>query len=174
MMVLNETTMNLAWDERPQDLANLLNPAYMGILLFRAVVGFTKEAEHGMPYPLLFLVPPFLLHQPTQTRLPKSVVTTLPTWLQDHKDVIVEFGKRSSTLVPYTREAIQFLLQHRIIGLDAEGKVTKGEVAPKGVTKYQQTSESIQQSYRRSEFVGKWFARSGSPTTVFALLGVTP
>ena len=169
-----ENSIVLSWDERPQDVANLLNPAYVGTLVYRAVVGFGDEANRGMPFPLLFLVPPFVMHEGTRGRLPRSIATTLPTWLQDHKDIIVEFGKRTTTLVPYTRESVLFLLDRNILSFDDNGDFIRGNANPKGVTKYQKISETVQQSYRRAEFVGKWLARSGSPMTIYALLGVTP
>ena len=45
------------WDERPQDVSNLLNPAFLGLLLHKSVKGFKREADTGMPFELVSLIP---------------------------------------------------------------------------------------------------------------------
>lgn len=69
--------MLVEWDQRPQDVANLLNPAFDGFLLFQAIAGFQKEADDEMPFELAFLVLLFVLHEKTRTRLPSKVTTHL-------------------------------------------------------------------------------------------------
>ena len=44
--------MLVEWSKRPQDVANLLNPAFDGLLLRQAAIGYEKEAESGMPFEL--------------------------------------------------------------------------------------------------------------------------
>lgn len=162
------------WTERPQDVSHLLNPPFCGLLLYRAVIGFKRETLHGIPLETLFLVPSFVLHGGTRSRLPASIVTTLPTWLQIERDVIVKFAERTRNLVPYTREAILFLMQHELLVVDEQGRLDVGEGKVRGVTKFQKLSEEIGESYKRAEFVGRWLAHSGSSTTIYALLGIRP
>ena len=97
------------WNERPQDVFNLLNPSFVGLLLHRAVRGFKRETTTGMPFELIFLVLPFVLHGATRNRLPAKITTTLPTWIQLNRDTLLEFGKRAQTLLPFAKEAIMFL-----------------------------------------------------------------
>ena len=42
------------WNERPQDVFNLLNPSFVGLLFYRAVRGFKRETTTGMPFELIF------------------------------------------------------------------------------------------------------------------------
>jgi hypothetical protein len=162
------------WPERPQDVSNLLNPAFLGLLTYRAVGGFKREKSTGMPFELAFLVPPLVLHGATRVRLPRSITTSLPTWLQEHRDTLVEFGRRTRALVPYAREAIEFLLERSVLEFDDQGHLDIGTGTIRGVTRYQQTSEEIEDCYKRAEFVGRWLALGGNSATIYVLFGIRP
>lgn len=163
------------WERRPQDVANLLNPAFDGFLLYTAVAGFQKEANDAMPFELAFLVLPFVLHKGTRTRLPSRVTTHLATWLQEHRDVLLEFGERTAELVAYTREAIRFQTDHRLVKVDKNGRLRTGPATYKrGVGPYSQSTDEIADCVRAATSVGRWLALSGNSTTIFALLGIKP
>jgi hypothetical protein len=166
--------MNLAWEERPTELANLLNPAFTGAVLRMAVSGYVREAQPGMPFELAFLVFPFCLHRATRGRLPRAVSTLLHTWLQENKDVLVQFPERSRSLVPFTKEAIAFACQRGVLTIDDAGLLQQGEATLKGITSYKTTSDEVKEATSRGEFVGRWFALSGTPITIYTLLGVRP
>jgi hypothetical protein len=165
------------WAERPTEVANLLNPAFVGVLLRKAVDGYTAEAEMGLPFELAFLVVPLCLHPATVSRLPaRAASTPLHTWLQreENRDVLVSFGDRVSALVPFTREAIVFAGQRGVITFDDTGRLQAGDGPLRGISTYPNTSDDIKQAVRRAEFVGRWFALAGTTTTIFSLLGVRP
>ena len=162
------------WDERPQDVSNLLNPAFLGLLLHMAVKAFRKETGGGMPYELLALVLPFVLHPATRRRLPPKITTTLPTWLQSNRDTLLGFPDRIRALMPFTREALTFLTTRRILVFTDDGHISTGSAKPVGVTKYRRATEEIADCCKRAEFVGRWLAMAGSSVTIFALLGIRP
>lgn len=169
--------MMSAWGERPTEVANLLNPAFIGVLLRKAVEGYTEEEENGLPYELAFLVIPLCLHPDTVSRLPaRAASTPLHTWLlrEENRDVLVSFGERVSALVPFTREALIFAGQRGVIMFDDSGRLRAGEAPLRGVTTYPNTSDDIKQAVRRAEFVGRWFALAGTTATIYSLLGVRP
>ena len=97
------------WSERPTDLANLLNPAFCGFLLYTTVKSYQKEANQGMPFSLCALVLPLVLHKSTRESLPNAVSTTLLSWLEKHQQSLVEFPPRVKSVLPYTREALLFV-----------------------------------------------------------------
>ena len=84
------------------------------------------------------------------------------------------FGKRTRELVPFMREAILFSTLRRTLAIDIEGRILPGTVKLKGHTAYRKKSEEIAQIFGKSEFVGRWLAASGSPTTIYSMLGVRP
>ena len=166
--------MNPAWSERPTELANLLNPAFTGAVLRFAVAGYLKEAQGGMPFELAFLVFPFCLHRATRSRLPRAVSTLLHTWLQENRDVLVLFPERSRSLVPFTKEAVLFACQREVLTVDDAGLLRPGDASLKGITAYKTASDEVKEATSRAEFVGRWFALSGTPVTIYTLLGVRP
>jgi hypothetical protein len=162
------------WDERPQDVSNLLNPPFLGMLLYRAVRGFKKEATAGMPFELIVLVLSFVLHGATRNRLPTKITTSLPTWIQLNRDALLEFAKRTQALLPFTKEAISFLAERGVLVFDDSGRIDVGSGRLATVTQHQHSSDEIAACYKRADFVGRWLALAGSPTTVFMLLGIRP
>ncbi len=169
--------MMSAWGERPTEVANLLNPAFIGVLLRKAVEGYAEEAENGLPFELAFLVIPLCLHPDTVIRLPaRAASTPLHTWLlrEENRDVLVSFGDRVSALVPFTREALVFAGQRGVIVFDESGRVRAGDASLRGITTYPNTSDDIKQAVRRAEFVGRWLALAGTTATIYSLLGVRP
>lgn len=162
------------WDERPQDVSNLLNPAFLGILLHKAVKGFKRESDTGMPFELISLVLPFVLHPATRNRLPTKITTTLPTWLQLNRDVLLGLPGRARALLPFTRETLSFLVERGVLIFNDDGRIDMGANKPTNVTQYQASTKEIAACCKRAEFVGRWLATAGSATTVFILLGIRP
>lgn len=166
--------MYIAWAERPTEVANLLNPAFTGAALRMAVSGYFREANMGMPFELAFLVFPIALHEATRSRLPRAVSTLLHTWLQENRDVVVQFPERTRSLVPFTKEAIVFACQRGVLTVNDNGSLHAGNAPLKKVASYKTVSDDIKKTLNRAEFVGRWLALSGTPMTIFTLLGVRP
>lgn len=165
------------WNERPTEVANLLNPAFVGALLRKAVEGYTEESSDGMPFEMLFLVLPFCLHPATATRLPaRAASTPLHAWLQrdENRDVLVTFPDRASALVPFVREALLFAAERGVLAVGDDGRLRAGANALRGITTYRTSGDEVRDALRLSEFVGRWFALAGTTATVFTLLGVRP
>lgn len=163
------------WDFRPQDVAALLNPAFDGLLLHRAATGYHQESGTGMPFPIMFLVLPIILHEPTRNRLPAKVTTHLATWLQDERDAVLGFGDRTADLVPYTQEAILFLTSHGLLDFDRKERCVVGKSKFKrGVGNLTASSVELQACHEAALAVGRWLALSGNPTTLYSLLGIRP
>ena len=51
------------WDQRPFEVKNLFNPAFCGLVLFRALQGYEEENPDGMPFSLALLVLPLCLQK---------------------------------------------------------------------------------------------------------------
>lgn len=166
--------MKIAWAERPAEVANLLNPAFTGAILGLAVSGYCRKANAGMPFELAFLLLPIALHEATRNRLPRAVSTLLHTWLQENRDVVVQFHERTRSLVPFTKEAIVFACQRGVLRVDDEGALHAGKEQLFKVASYKAVSDKIKATLNRAEFLGRWLALSGTPVTILTLLGVRP
>jgi hypothetical protein len=169
--------MTLPWTERPSEVANLLNPAFIGALLRSAVKAYVDETEKGMPFEVAFLVLPFCLHPATASRFPaRAASTPLHAWLQreENRDVLVGIGDRASALVQFTREALLFASLRGVIAFDDGGLLQPGEANLRGITSYRNTGEEVKEALRRAEFTGRWLALAGTTETIFTILGVRP
>ena len=99
----------IPWSKRTPEIANLLNPSFCAILLYSATFEYQKKAKNNsMPFPLLYLVLPIILHKSTRNRVNSR--TNMVVWLQRNPDVLVGFADRTKNLIGFTNEAIEFLL----------------------------------------------------------------
>ncbi len=165
------------WEDRPTEVANLLNPAFTGALLRRSLEAYSTEIRSGMPFGLAFLVLPMSLHPGTARRFPaRPASTPLHAWLQreENRDVLIAFGERVRALVPFTREALLFAAYRDVIVFDEAGLLRPGTATLRGITTYREVGDEVKEAFRRSEQVGRWFALSGTTTTIFTILGVRP
>ena len=162
------------WAQRPVEEANLLNPAFCCVTLTSAVVGYTDIDKAGMPYPLSFIILPIVLHKETRESLPRTIRTSMATWLQENMSARVLFPERTISLKPYTREAILFALLHDWLSIGTGGKLqtTKNNA---DVDRFlRRLGDEARDCIKRGRFVGKWFASAGSVETVMALWGIRP
>lgn len=161
------------WTSRPVEVAHLFNPAFCGQVLRRAAAGYFETSGRGLPYPLTFLVLPIVLHRHSRESIPLKVKEPMHAWLKNHQDVRVGFAERARQLVPITQEAITFLLQ--------VGAVTVGEDAGMKPVSFLarrpqagKFGDEVADCFNKAIVVGRWFARAGTPTTIFTMWGVKP
>jgi len=166
-------TMNLPWDRRPPEIANLLNPAFCSVLLFDTVKQYQSEGFDGLPYPLSFLVLPIILHKNTRQSLPQTRATKMSVWLQDKSFLKIGFAKRARLTVPFTNEAIIYGVHGEVLSLSDEGLLMSGSSKisnPKKKT----LDDEIYEYRMKAIFLGKWFSDVGSVATIYALWGIRP
>src|SRR3712207_6440195 len=113
------------WRDRPPEAAYLLHAAFCALVLRAAVHAYRAERAAGLPLPLAFLVLPIVLHKRTRSALPTTARTRLHTWLASHPEMRVGFADRVTNLVPYTREAILFGVQHQAFQLTADATLDR-------------------------------------------------
>jgi hypothetical protein len=92
--------------ERPAELLDLLNPVCCALFLRKAIDGYARESQSGLPYALSMLVLPFVLHKRTREALPARLTTTLAVWTQRNPELLLELPRRLHTLDAYYREAM--------------------------------------------------------------------
>jgi hypothetical protein len=125
------------------------------------------ERESGpMSWPLAFLVPPIVLHRPTRDALPRDTRTHLSTWVTREPVLRAGFPARATAMTPLVREGLRFGLRHGAL-TTAGGRISGAalEHSPPG---------ELRAMLRTAGLVGRWFAKTDQPSTVFALLGVQP
>lgn len=161
-----------SWNERPFEIAYLLNPAFCSLLIREAVHSFADEEQHGLPYALAFLILPIILHQATREALPERANMRMFDWLDRHPHLKSGFAIRAKSLVPYTRESVIFGIQKDVLAVDSIGDL-RSVNSPTQPSAWSITTEPSE-CRERARFLGRWFAHTGDVTTIFRLWGVRP
>lgn len=163
------------WSNRPVEEANLFNPAFCATVLATAVHEYARKANKPLPYALIFLVLPIVLHQATREALPHSTITSLLPWIQANRDRLVNFAQRVCRLRPISREALLFGIQHSTLAIDSDGSVVIGSKrqAPTEKRTELYTAE-VRDCIDRAGFIGRWFAAAGTIATIYAAWGISP
>ena len=76
-------------------------------------------------------------------------------------------------MVSFTNEAIEFLLQSRIIILNSNGYFEINKII-NALSKTKYTDEEVYDCIKKAEHVARWFWRTGKVETVYIILGVRP
>ena len=159
------------FESRPIEVANLLNPAFCGEILLRAVTQYRTTSGRAFPYALAFLVLPIVLHKRTRESILLGTRQQLHAWLQEHQDVRVGFAERAKEMVPFANETVMFLLQLNRLSVNDRGELLANRRSRVGQV---QTTTEIEDCYNKASIIGRWFARSGAVENVFAMWGVKP
>lgn len=163
------------WIERPNDVANLLNPAFCGLLLRKAVDGYASESKTGLPYPLAFLVLPILLHEATRDSLPPRISTVLHAWLQKNPHIRPGFASRVETLLPYTREALIYVGLRKVLDFSEDHQsIVAGSIKVSTAKIEIDLTLEVEDCIKQASFVGRWLAVSGNTRNIYGFWGIQP
>lgn len=159
------------WDNRATEIAYLLNPAFCGRIIYNAIKTYQQESKCPMPFPLVYLILPLVLHRKTRERI-KSV-TQMQIWIQRNPEMLIGFAYRTKNMVLITNEAVEFLMQSGYITLTNNAEL---EVAQffKTVSVNKFINDEIKECISKSSSVAKWFAKSGTVDTIYICWGVKP
>lgn len=159
-----------SWETRRTESAQLLNPAFCGELLRRSIRTHNAVSPRLIPFPLLFLTLPIVLHRQTRESISATTKEQMHVWLQNHQSMRIGFADRARDLVPITREAIAFLLQIGAIAVDDRAGIRLTRYVARNVP----VSPEITDCYKKAEILGRWFARAGAPAAIYTMWGVKP
>lgn len=166
-----------AWHERAHEERHLINPAFCSVLLWHAGKGSsesTNSPRSSLSFNEAFLILPLVLHQKTRQSLPSRINSSLPVWINDNPLFVESLPRRARSLVPFTKEAIVFGGTGGLFRFEGDEMLITVEREPDIRAMVFRTSNEVQQCMKKAHFLGKWFTHTGSPETIFTLLGVRP
>jgi hypothetical protein len=164
----------IPWSQRSPEERALLNPGFCANLLWHAARGYADVNAAGLSFEEAFLVLPFVLHRETREALPRDTRTSLAVWLESNPLARGRIATRAQLLVQFTKEGMLFGGAHGFIRTK-EGRIYADEAWKRAVnSSLRESSDEVRGCAKRAEFLGKWFAQTGSAPTVLALMGVRP
>jgi len=159
------------WDLRPFEVRNLFNPAFCGLILFRALHGYEEENPDGMPFSLSLLVLPLCLHKDSRQVIAASPRSYLLKTVEKNPHILVGFANRATGLMPFALEAFGVLMEKGCFSVSPAGRLkTVTDKVRKSVAG---TTESIS-CQRVARIIGKEFARIADRVTVYTTFGIRP
>ncbi|MEN5277607.1 three component ABC system middle component [Brucella sp. TWI432] len=159
------------WGTRPIEVRNLFNPAFCGLILYRALLAFQNADARGMPFSMSLLILPLALQRHSREVLQRGNRNYLLRVIADHPELQVGFAQRCTEMLPFTLEALGFLHSVGTLNVSDDGRLT---TTPEGVRKTVSGTEESKQAQRVAAFIGKEFASIGRSSTVYTTMGIRP
>jgi hypothetical protein len=163
------------WEKRPQEEANLFNPAFCAVVLGEFVKEFQKTKGSSCPYAVLFCALPLSLHGKTRRTLPSTTLTSLYSWRERNPEALVGFAERARSLRPVTQEALRFAVDRAALAFTNDGSLVLGTNPLKVGKNFEDTiTEDARECLASARMLGRWLAKAGSTSTIMAAWGVKP
>lgn len=164
--------MKQSWDERNTIIAHLFNPAFCGEVIRITALSYNKNTDKKFPFAFSYIVLPVLLHKDTREKMPRSVRSYFFAWVGENDALFFDFGKRTKSMVRYTKEALSFLLAYKKIEISAKGEIVSTLERPKQIINedYSEYNEIL----KKAEMLGKWLATTSDVKSIFSFLRITP
>lgn len=170
------------WNQRPAEIANLLNPAFGAVVLYDTIKAFTTANDQlaGMPYPLLYLIFPMVLDASVRDIFPARKTTKLHAWIQQHPEILPDFQISYPEFNQITNEAIRFGIRKQILQ-KVPGEASFDIIPQKRLKVKKHAGEfasEVATIRKLADRLGKIFASISDPVydvvTIYRWFGVTP
>ena len=162
-----------SWELRQPEAANLFNPAFVGLLIYKAALKYREAAGKCLPYSLAFLIPPIVLHPQTVKTIRLGQGASFQKWANENQPTKIGFAARARNLVPHIRESLLFLVRSGVISILEDASLSPN--APvRLIRRKHKFSETDALTIKHAETLGRWFAEGGTSATIYATLGVKP
>jgi hypothetical protein len=158
------------WDKRVPEIAYLLNPAFCSSVIYHVILEYQRKAKSGFPFTLTYLILPIVLHKSTRERITSR--TNMVVWIQKYPDVLIGFPGRAKSLVPFSNESVEFLLQRSILELEHNELSIARTISKAKIDAI--ADQEILDCYKKAEHVGRWFAQMRAEENIYAAWGVKP
>jgi hypothetical protein len=159
------------WNLRPFEIRNLFNPAFCGLVLYRALLGYEEQDGRGMPFSLSLLVLPLCLHKDSREVIADSPRSYLLKTTEKNQQIIVGFADRVTQMLPYAFEGFGLLMERGCIVVADDGRL---QTVPDKVRKTVRGTDETVSCQKVARIVGKEFARIADRATVYTTFGIRP
>ena len=158
------------WESRPNEIASLLNPAFLSHLISEGLIS-AQDKGHSCDFLLPFISVPMVLHPVTRNALPKRITGTFKEWVitkSQQNDLPSNFAEYVADLVPFIKESLIFGMQHGLIIIDDAGGLIPTH---SGIDRRKMESSEYITKIR---ICSKWLADSDTLEYAMQYFGVKP
>jgi hypothetical protein len=159
------------WNHRPVEIRNLFNPAFCGLILFRAMQGYEEKDLRGIPFSLSLLVLPLCLHKDSREVMASSPRSYLLKTIEKNPQVHVDFADRVIAMLPFAFEGFGLLMERSCILVADDGRI---QTIPDKVLKSVKGTDETKSCQRVAHYVGREFARIADRVTIYTTFGIRP
>jgi hypothetical protein len=159
------------WDQRPFEVRNLFNPAFCGLVLFRALQGYENKDTRGMPFSLSLLVLPLCLHKDSREVIACRPRSYLLKTVEKSQQITMGFAGRVTQMLPYAFEGFGLLMERGCITVVDDGRI---QTVPKKVRSSVIGTDETVACQKVARIVGREFARIADRATVYTTFGIRP
>lgn len=159
------------WDRRPIEIRNLFNPAFCGLVLFRALHGYEEEDARGMPFSLSLLVLPLCLQKESREVIANSSRSYLLKTAEKNQQIMIGFADRVTQMLPYAFEGFGLLIERGCLTVTEDGRI---QTVPDKVRKTVKGTNETVSCQRVARIVGREFARIADRVTIYTTFGIRP
>jgi hypothetical protein len=159
------------WTQRPREVRNLFNPAFCGVVLIRGIKAYEEERGQGMPFSLALLLLPLCLQKESREIVRAGTRSYLLKIVEDNPHIVVAMATRTRSLLPYTFEALGFLMHLGSIKVTTDGWIT---TTPSCVRSTPSGSDESKECQSAARILGKKFATVGDRVTIYTSFGIRP
>ena len=159
------------WNQRPFEIRNLFNPAFCGLVLFRALNGYEEQDPRGMPFSLSLLVLPLCLHKDSREVIASNPRSYLLKTAEKNQQVMVGLADRVTQTLPYAFEGFGLLMERGCIAVAGDGRI---QTVPDKVRKTVSGTDETVSCQKVARIVGREFARIADRATVYTAFGIRP
>ena len=152
----------------------LLNPAYIGFILYSSIREFVVFKKEGMHCALPFVSIPMSMNKALSEKLPSTYKTPISSWVTSNEGVLAGLYEQAESYNPVVKSSISFLLDRKLISITDDGYFLIEDNSLVKSPALFKKSDDMKEALRASKFIGKWFSHAPSVETIFALLGVRP
>ncbi len=157
------------WDQRPFEIKNLFNPAFCGLVLFRALQGYEEENPDGMPFSLTLLILPLCLHKDSREVFKKNSRRYLLKTVENNPQLLVGFADRACKLLPFAFEAFGLLMERGCFAISQDGRFKTVQTS---VRKSVHGTDEFMSCQQVARIIGKQFACIADRLTVYTTFGI--
>ena len=157
------------WQLRPDVLKNLLNPAYMSIIIASIARGYRDECHNNIDFALLQIATTLFFNRAVRDRLPRNKTNSMPGWIQENIGYLIGIYDKSNEILQYIKEGILWGHAHEVITISLDSEVIMHPDANERFFKSIRKNNGLTKPVRSAEKLGKWFAHAGSTDTVLQI-----